>query len=208
MAGRGRPKAMEQARQARSELYKKLIIDAAEAEFAEQGFEAARIQKVAERAALSVGTIYGLFASKTELYNAVHLARGGALIERVSRVMVGHDSALAAIEHGIAGYVQFYTEHPSYLRMQLHEGTAWAMSQDFSQPLQQNWHAGLAMVAAVLERGIAEGAFIETDAMRMAKTVTAIHQVQLADWVERGLSEPPEQLVARLRDMFRRLYCR
>jgi AcrR family transcriptional regulator len=208
MAGRGRPKALEQARQARSELYKKLIVDAAEAEFAEQGFEAARIQKVAERAALSVGTIYGLFASKTELYNAVHLVRGGALIERISAAMSAHDDAVLAIEHGIARYVQFHAEHPSYLRMLLHEGTAWALSQEYSQPLLQNWRAGLGMVSAVIERGIAQNAFVEADAMRMAKTLTAVYQVQLADWVERGLSEPPEELVKRLCQMFRRLYCR
>jgi TetR/AcrR family transcriptional regulator len=208
MAGRGRPKAMEQARQARSELYKKLIVDAAEAEFAEQGFEAARIQKVAERAALSVGTIYGLFASKIELYNAVHLVRGGALIERVGASMAEPDDALLAIERGIAHYVQFHAEHPAYLRMLLHEGTSWALSQDFSQPLLSNWRAGLSMVAAVIERGIAQDAFVERDAMRMAKTLTAMYQVQLADWVEHGLSEPPEALVTRLCQMFRRLYCR
>src|SRR4051812_41321690 len=134
MASRGRPKAQEEARLARNAQYRKVLVDSAEQEFAEQGFEAARIQKVAERADLSVGTLYALFASKTDLYNAVHLARGGELIQRVSAVMQGQESPKAAIERGIVAYVHFYADYPLYLRMQLHEGTAWAaMAQDHPQ---------------------------------------------------------------------------
>jgi AcrR family transcriptional regulator len=207
MAGRGRPKAQEQARLARGELYKKLIVDAAEQEFAESGFEAARIQKVAERAQLSVGTIYGVFASKNELYSAVHLARGAALIARVAQVIESSDDAVRAIEQGIAAYVHFYVEHPTYLRMQLREGTIWAMPNDFGHVLEHNFRVGIDMVAALCARGMAQGVFVESDAARMAKTITAIHQVQLAHWVESGFSEPPEQLIERLRTLFRRLYC-
>ncbi len=207
MAGRGRPKAHEQARLARSELYKKLILDAAEQEFAELGFEAARIQKVAERAQLSVGTIYGLFSSKTELYGAIHLVRGAALIQRVSEVVHASDDALRAIEQGIAAYVHFYVENPTYLRMQLREGTIWAMPNDFGHVLEENFRLGLSMVSELCARGIAQGAFLEDDPARMAKTLTAIHQVQLAHWVESGFAEPSEHLIERLRALFRRAYC-
>jgi TetR/AcrR family transcriptional regulator len=208
MVSRGRPKAHEQARLARSELYKKLIVDAAEEEFAELGFEAARIQKVAERAQLSVGTIYGLFTSKHELYGAVHLARGAMLIERVSRMVDSIDDAVRAIEQGIAVYVHFYVEHPTYLRMQLREGTIWAMPSGFGTALDENFRRGLEMVSALCARGIAQGAFEEDDPERMAKTITAIHQVQLAHWVESGFHEAPEALIERLRALFRRLYCK
>ena len=207
MAGRGRPKAHEQARLARSELYKKLILDAAEQEFAELGFEAARIQKVAERAQLSVGTIYGLFSSKTELYGAVHLVRGSALIQQVSEVVNASDDAVRAIEQGIAAYVHFYVENPTYLRMQLREGTIWAMPNDFGAALDENFRRGLSLVSELCARGIAQGVFLENDPVRMAKTITAIHQVQLAHWVESGFAEPAEALIERLRALFRRLYC-
>jgi hypothetical protein len=105
-------------------------------------------------------------------------------------------------------YVHFYADYPLYLRMQLHEGTAWAaMAQDHPQALQLNWRTGIGMVAGICQRGIDQRLFVESNAMRMAKTLTAVHQVQLADWVEQSPAESPEQLTERLITLFRRLYC-
>ena len=94
-----------------------------------------------------------------------------------------------------------------FLRMQLREGTIWAMPNDFGHVLEENFRLGLSMVSELCARGIAQGAFLEDDPARMAKTLTAIHQVQLAHWVESGFAEPSEHLIERLRALFRRAYC-
>ena len=47
------------------------ILDAAEAVFAERGFEAASLREIARRAGLQQPGLYNHFASKRELYAAV-----------------------------------------------------------------------------------------------------------------------------------------
>jgi AcrR family transcriptional regulator len=53
------------------ELFREAILRAAEAEFAERGFEAARIQDVAKRARVGVGTVYNHFDQKTDIVSAL-----------------------------------------------------------------------------------------------------------------------------------------
>ena len=58
-------------KQVRQHAYRKVILDAAERVFADYGYDAARVQTIAAAAGASVGTIYGVFGSKAELFNAV-----------------------------------------------------------------------------------------------------------------------------------------
>jgi AcrR family transcriptional regulator len=52
-------------------LFRNAILDAAEAVFAERGFHGARIQDIAERARIAVGTVYNHFAQKDDVLTAL-----------------------------------------------------------------------------------------------------------------------------------------
>ncbi len=56
-------------------VFRRAILDAAEAVFAERGFHAARIQDVAERAQIAVGTVYNHFAQKEDVLLALFTER-------------------------------------------------------------------------------------------------------------------------------------
>ena len=58
-------------KEARQKAYRQVILSAAERVFANYGFEAAKIQMIAEEADVSVGTIYSVFGSKSELFGVV-----------------------------------------------------------------------------------------------------------------------------------------
>jgi len=60
-------------------LFRNAILDAAEAVFAERGFHGARIQDIAERARIAVGTVYNHFEDKDDVL--------GALLEQRSEEM-------------------------------------------------------------------------------------------------------------------------
>src|SRR5450432_2663739 len=73
-------------------LFRNAILDAAEAVFAERGFHGARIQDIAERARIAVGTVYNHFADKDEVLSALLderiaglLARAGSRLSREAR---------------------------------------------------------------------------------------------------------------------------
>ena len=116
----------EEARRARNDVYRQHILEAAERIFAEHGFEAAKVQHISKLAGLSMGTIYAVFPSKTDIFRASLEERGRellALAEDVARTKAGPREALSAL---IEGYIDYFLAHPNWLRMHLRLGTSWA----------------------------------------------------------------------------------
>jgi AcrR family transcriptional regulator len=63
------------------------ILEAAEAVFAEDGLHAARMERIASRAGVAVGTLYNHFRDKDALLSSLVRASHGALLERVDRAL-------------------------------------------------------------------------------------------------------------------------
>ncbi|MFI5299030.1 MAG: TetR/AcrR family transcriptional regulator [Polyangiales bacterium] len=66
-------------------LFRDALLVAAEAEFADKGFHAARIQDIAARAGVAVGTLYNHFEQKDELLRAILDNRKVELFEQTAR---------------------------------------------------------------------------------------------------------------------------
>ncbi len=64
-----------------------LVLDAALEVFMQQPFALARIEDIAERAELSVGTLYNLFESKEEIYKRVISRQQNLFFERVAAAL-------------------------------------------------------------------------------------------------------------------------
>src|SRR2546428_7740306 len=75
-----------EARRARTDVYRQHIFEAAEQVFAEHGFEAAKVQDIARRVGLSMGTIYSIFPSKADVLRAILEERGQAMLSLVREV--------------------------------------------------------------------------------------------------------------------------
>src|SRR5215470_4076450 len=76
----------DEARRARTDVYRQHVFEAAEQVFAERGFEAAKLQDISRRAGLSMGTIYAIFPSKTDLFRAILEERGRELLTLARQV--------------------------------------------------------------------------------------------------------------------------
>lgn len=101
----------------RGELTKAKLLTAAEAVFAEQGYQAASISRITERAKVAQGTFYLYFASKLDLFE--HLVED--LNRRVRAAMSdgaarGRNRAEAERE-GFRGFFEFTAEHPALYRV-------------------------------------------------------------------------------------------
>ncbi|MCA9529950.1 MAG: TetR/AcrR family transcriptional regulator [Myxococcales bacterium] len=185
----------ERVRDAKRALYRDAVLDAAEEAFAEHGYNGTRVQAIARAAGLSLTTLYGAFDTKREMFRAVHERRLSALLANILRGLDGAESAFARIQRGIEVYLRFHMAHPSYLRMHLREGTAWATVDELGTPEQTRaWRFGLRLMVAAFEQAMAEGAFVRDDPELMARTAIAMHQVRLALWVDRGMTEPPDRV--------------
>src|ERR1700733_83738 len=77
------PERLPRRRDEARALFRNAILDAAEGVFAERGFHGARIQDIAERARIGVGTVYNHFSQKDEVLSALLEERVEGLLARV-----------------------------------------------------------------------------------------------------------------------------
>ena len=206
-AGARRPR--EEARRARNQLYREHIVGAAERVFAERGFENAKLQEISALAGLSMGTIYSIFASKDELFLALLEERGQELRELARQVASSPGSAREALLRLIESYIDYFVRHPTFLAMHLKLGHSWVLEPSGEGEGQVRiWQEIHEFQTAIFRRGIAEGAFIDEDPRFLAKLFSAMDQVVLAEWAAEGMKASREQLVARLRQLVERAFCR
>ncbi len=188
-------------------MYRQVITEAAEAVFAEKGFADARMSDVALEAGISVKTVYASFAGKLELFEAIRDRRIEEVIAATSLVAEG--SPLEMMMNRVRVSVEYLLAHPNFLRIHLREGNAWAIQAGVvAADLPDRWQADMADQAKTIQQGIDEGVFEPGDPVLLVKMMTAVYQVQLADWLEREQSAPSEVLVERIQQTVRRLLCR
>ena len=201
--------AKEAARQARTEVYRQHVLETAVGVFAEHGFEATKVQDIAQRADLSLGTIYSVFPGKQELYEAILAEHGQALLALVRDVHERAAPARDALDQLIGIYIDYFVGHPDFLRMHLRSGASWALGPVLGTERQRAyWQQIHTLQADVFRRGVAERAFLDEDPDYLARLFSVMDQVLLADWVARGMRDGRDTLAARLRAQAKRSFWR
>jgi AcrR family transcriptional regulator len=175
------------------------VVETAERVFAERGYEGTRMADVADECGVALATLYKVARSKEELYAAVHRERGGAMLQAAMRATHGSGAAWQALLDGVRAYVEFLVAHPRYLVLHLQESQPWALEPRFITTQQTRlWQGGLELTANMFAAAIAEDAVVVEDPMLLARLMIAAHQVYLGEWVQKGMKEPPAELVARM----------
>ena len=97
MARAERPSSLTGRRERKKAAARGAVVEAAARMFVERGFEATRIDAIAEAADVSVGTVYNHFATKSDILQAVMLGDVQAVIERAAPLAAkpGGDAAAA-----------------------------------------------------------------------------------------------------------------
>lgn len=99
------------------DVTRRAILAAAEAVFADLGYDGASLQRIASAAGVSRGMPGYAFGSKAQLYEAVlerALAQPRALAAQFAASGADGGDTLAA---GVAAYVRFLAGHPTYVRL-------------------------------------------------------------------------------------------
>ena len=204
------PRPKENVRRARAGLYRRLVLEAAERSFAAKGFDATRMEEIAAESGLSLGTVYSVFAGKPDLLRAVQETRNREILALAAaaagRAAGPRERLLAAVR----AYVEFFASHAEYLRIHLRGGHAWGLAGagSRSRAHAHAWDEGIDLYARIFEEGIAAGAFHPGEPRLLARMMIAMQQVQLADWVERGMPGDVEVLLAGIETQLRRAFCR
>jgi AcrR family transcriptional regulator len=101
------------------------ILEAASSLFAEEGFGAASVERIARAAGVSAPVVYDHFPSKQELFVAVMESARDELTARGAQVMSADAPAEARIRGGIDAFFAYVEEQPAAARVLLvtHRGT-------------------------------------------------------------------------------------
>lgn len=201
--------AREHANAARRQAYRHLVLEAADAAFARQGVPSTRMEELADAAGISLGTLYSVYKGKAEIVDALHESR----LREIHAASVVAERAetepLAALLAGCRAYIDYFIDHPDYLRMYLDEGTSWGVrrSMDSGSRSGAVWRDGVAQFAGIFERGIEAGLFEPGDPDRLARTMLAMQQVLLADWYEEGRTRDRGEVMDEVEALVRRAFC-
>ncbi len=197
--------ATAKARNAKTSMYRSLIIDAAERLFASRGYEGTKIQDIATESGISLGTLYSVFDGKSDIYQAVHDERLGRLFLLAGRTMASDDKAAERLMQGNRVFIQWLTEHPDFLRIHLNNSGAWASNpQEVGEGLVNAWRRGIDLIALVIDEAMREGDAFRGDSVLAARTMVAIQQVHMSAWVEAGMQSDADELANRIEEQLRR----
>ncbi len=156
------------------------ITDAAFEVFAEHGYERTRVIDVAKRAGVSKGLMYLYFKTKEELFKAVILRVIGPRVESLEATLLASDASAEALIRGpISQFMKQLPNSPVRVVMKLliSEGAKYP---DLIEFYWQNVASkGLAMIRAIIDRGVERGemrasALSETPQLVIAPMVMAV----------------------------------
>lgn len=188
---------------ARRDMYRRQILDAAEAEFGRSGFDNTKVTTIAKAAGLSLATVYKHFSGKSDIWDHLHNERMSELLDRVDTEGQHADGPLDRILAGVSSVARYLTEHPSYLEMNLWAGAGWASGDQVGIGAQRTvWTAGIDTLATGVANAVAQKEIPPIDDVVGAGLIVSSIQVWLATWARDDQRSDPGVLID---DMVERL---
>lgn len=165
-------------REREKEERRRSILRAAREVFFEDGFHRATVDKVAQRAEVSKGTVYLYFESKETILAHLILEGLRQLVGELERAYAANESLSAEERLRRLGqaYFRFFQQEPVYYRfmMAMDRGRFQeTVSPEIYRQVQQASMEGLNWVVRAVEQGMADGEFDCDDARRAAAALWA-----------------------------------
>jgi TetR/AcrR family fatty acid metabolism transcriptional regulator len=161
---------------------RRMILDAAVRVFARQGFHHCRVSDVADEAGVAYGLVYHYFNSKEEILNTLFLERWQIMLDAIGEIDARDISSREKLR-SVAGFIiDSYRHDPDLMKVIIVEVTRAANS--FGQTHLRKINEAYELIAGIVERAQAEGAFKDTVTPRFAAMAFygVIEQV-LSGWI-------------------------
>ena len=158
------------------ELSRRAILEAAAAEFADEGIAGARIDTIAAAAGVNKALLYYYFKDKEALYGAAleHTFRG--LLEELVRILDTHRPAGFKVLAYALTHFNYVASHPHYRRMVQHEmmRAGAGQTRHFQKLIETFFRPLLERLTEVLETGIVSGEFQRIEPFQFVNSMIAV----------------------------------
>ncbi len=147
------------------------ILSAAEAEFAEKGFDGARVKEIAGRVGVTHAVVHYHFHTKRDLYRAVVDRMVGELVDLATSIPREPYDPGPKLERFFYGFFDFAVRHPSFARLANLE-TGGRDERYLLDLVSEHLAPQYAKARAFVQAGIAAGVFRPVDPEQL---LTAIY---------------------------------
>lgn len=156
-------------KRARGELTRLNILMAAETLFAEVGYEAAKLETIAEAVGIKRAAIFYYFESKRELYDELAGDIHQRLIDMTHTRLVGCDDPLDRLFRLVDTWLAFLVDRPTAARLILRNSADVVTEAKWSNQYATD---ALAILRGIIRDGIASGQFAEVDSMYLVNLLS------------------------------------
>lgn len=163
------------------------ILAAARRLFAQRGFAGTSMREIALAAGVSKAAIYHHFQDKRHLYREL-LDAGIAALTAAMRRIPQTGPARAQLARILLLHLEFAREHADLLRMLVREQWRAGEQRSVSGAVARHRQEEMALLAAVLRRGVAGGEFKPVDPLLSAQVLCVVTDILSAGYV---LASPP-----------------
>jgi AcrR family transcriptional regulator len=173
-------------------LFRNAILEAAEGVFAERGFHRARIQDVAARARIAVGTVYNHFEEKEDILRALLEERMEGLVMELERRSDDPAAFEPALTVRIARMLRYVETHRAFFTVAAEHGATGASSASANVPAGKAARGiarARATFVAIAEEGIAAGALEPIGATALARVLGALFRAFSLGALEEGRTD-------------------
>jgi len=168
----GKPANDRASRAERKVRSRRQILDAARDVFFRDGFMAANLDEVAEKARVAKGTLYRYFESKADLYVAVLADNGARFTQKMKQESSSPDeSGVEVLQRISRFYFDYWTRHPEYFQIFWaidNQAVIGDLPQSVVDEVARLWGESLAIVDGVIARAVREGHLVECDTWEVA----------------------------------------
>ena len=166
-----------QRREEKKQLSRRKILEAAREVFFRDGFMAANLDEIAQKAGVAKGTLYRYFDSKAELYVAVLAHNGEIFKQRMRETVSGDAGAAERIRH----VSKFYFDH--WIRNRDYFQIFWAIENQsvigelppgVLEEVSTLWEECIEIVAGIVSQGVESGEFSDCDPWEVANILWTV----------------------------------
>ena len=171
------------------------ILSAAEQAFAEEG-PRARMESIATRAGIAVGTLYNHFADREALWEALRHSRRGALLARLDAVLEASQAAPfpSALRAFLGALEAHWAEHRGFFTLLVHAEPTVSQAGARAQRDRTLTEELVARAARLVRQGVADGTLREEGAALYPVLLIGMVRAVMVRELARGTSLVSETL--------------
>jgi len=172
----------------------KHVLGVAEEMFAKRGFFKVTMKEISERAEFALGTLYGFFKGKRNLYQQVIQQKVDELVASLSGAMGDETSPVLVVKRFIEAKLRFFFDNLDFVRLYFVEvhGPPLYGERALSFALQDKYRALLDRVSIALERGMSDGSFAEAPPKALTTALDGQTSAIVFSWLREVSPGSPE----------------